>query len=80
MIELSAPAKSGFRKEFETTDEAREKAAELLGISLDAMIEVGPLGGDDVTYCYATQEDADSDTDGAYAVQYRTADGEGVKQ
>jgi hypothetical protein len=35
------------------------------------MIEVGPVGGEDVTYCYATQADADDDQDGAYAVQYK---------
>ena len=69
MIILSAPAKSGYTEQFESTSEAQAKAAELLGVSADDMIEVeSPDGG--TTYCYATQEDADADRDGAYAVQY----------
>lgn len=67
MITLSAPAKSGYKKEFETIDEARAKAAYLLDVELDEMVEVEM---NEVTYCYATQEEADADQDGAYAVQY----------
>jgi hypothetical protein len=55
----------------EDIDEAREATAELLGVNLSDMIEVGPVGGEDITYCYATQADADADQDGAYAVSYR---------
>lgn len=73
MIELSAPTKSGFCRQYESIDAAREKAADLLGVSAAEMIEVGPIGGEDITYCYATQEDADTDSDGAYAVQYKLA-------
>jgi hypothetical protein len=69
MITLSAPAKSGYTAEFESIEDAQAKAAELLGCSVDDMIEVlSPDGG--TIYCYATQKEADSDQDGAYAVQY----------
>lgn len=71
MIELSAPRQNGYEKTFETVAEARSAAADILGISVADMIEVGPVGGEDVTYCYATQADADDDQDGAYAVQYK---------
>lgn len=70
-IELSAPGNSGYAQTFETVAEARAAAAGIVGISLADMIEVGPVGGEDVTYCYATQSDADNDQDGAYAVQYK---------
>ena len=70
-IELSAPGNSGYERTFETVAEAREAAAGILGVSVADMIEVGPVGGEDVTYCYATQADADNDQDGAYAVQYK---------
>ena len=43
--------------------------ADLDARAVALMIEVeSPDGG--TTYCYATQADADADTDGAYAVQY----------
>jgi len=70
-IELSAPGNSGYERTFETVAEAREAAAGILGVSVADMIEVGPVGGEDVTYCYATQADSDDDKDGAYAVQYK---------
>lgn len=67
--QVSAPAQSGFRAEFETTNEAREKATDLLGCTVDEMEErESPDGG--TTYCYATVAEADADPDGAYAVQY----------
>lgn len=70
MITLSAPAKSGYRQEFESISEAREAAAQLLGLADDGeVIEVlSPDGG--TVYCYESQEQADADQDGAYAVQY----------
>lgn len=72
MIILSAPKKSGYRSECETAGQARLEAAEILGVDLADMIEVvSPDGG--TTYCYASQEDADEDLDGAYAVQYGEA-------
>jgi hypothetical protein len=67
MITLYAPAKSGYEKEFESVDAARAQAAQLLGVALADMVEVYL---DDVAYCYASQEDADADKDGAYAVGY----------
>ena len=70
-IELSAPRQSGYEQIFETVAEARSAAAEILGVPVADMIEVGPVGGEDVTYCYATQADSDDDKDGAYAVQYK---------
>lgn len=70
-IELSAPRQSGYEQTLDTVAEARAAAAGILGVSVDDMIEVGPVGGEDVTYCYATQADADDDQDGAYAVQYK---------
>jgi len=70
-IELSAPRQSGYEQIFETVAEARSAAAEILGVPVADMVEVGPVGGEDVTYCYATQADADDDQDGAYAVQYK---------
>ena len=70
-IELSAPSKSGYEEVYATVAEARAAAANILGVSVADMIEVGPVGGEDVTYCYASQADADDDQDGAYAVQYK---------
>lgn len=69
-IELSAPAKSGYRRQFETVEEARDRAAAILGVTVATMIEAKSPDGE-TTYCYASQEDADADQDGAYAVQYR---------
>lgn len=66
MIALSAPAKSGYYKEFESVAAARKAAAELLGVDVNDMVEVeSPDGG--LTYCYATQEAADADWDGRHA-------------
>ena len=71
-ITLSAPAKSGYKAEFESTDEARIAAAGLLDITVEDMVEV-ESGDGSTTYCYASQSDADADQDGAYAVQYSSA-------
>ena len=68
-VTLSAPAKSGYKTEFESTNEARTAAAGLLDVTVNDMIEVNSCDGK-TTYCYASQEDADADQDGAYAVQY----------
>ena len=73
MTILSAPANSGYEEQFETVGEARAAAANILDIDVDFMIET-ESGDGGTTYCYATQEDADDDTDGAYAVQYYDAD------
>ncbi len=85
MTRLSAPALSGYEKEFDTVDEARMEAAKLLSgihyiddqmiefqVTVADMVEV-ESGDGGTTYCYASQEEADSDNDGAYAVQYREA-------
>lgn len=77
MFTLSAPSKSGYKGEFETLAEVRAKAADLLSDG-DAVttpatmveIEAGTCTSDAMTYCYASQEDADADLDGAYAVKY----------
>lgn len=69
MTTLSAPCKSGYQRDFATTDQAREAAAALLGVALADMIEVESPDGS-VIYCYASQDEADVDQDGAYAVQY----------
>jgi hypothetical protein len=69
-ITLSAPAKSGYKKDFDSVESARAKAADLLDCAVDEMVEVEM---NEVTYCYASQEDADADLDGAYAVQYYEA-------
>jgi hypothetical protein len=70
MTQLSAPAKSGYLKTFDTEAEAQEHAAELCHCHVDDLILVeSPDGG--TTYCYGSQEEADADRDGAYAVQYR---------
>ena len=68
-ITLSAPAKSGYNAEFESIEATRIAAAELLGVTVDDMIEV-ESGDGGTTYCYASQADAAADQDGAYAVQY----------
>ena len=76
MIILSAPAKSGFRREFEDVEQARACAAELLGVTIEEMVEVeSPDGG--LTYCYGSQAEADADWDGRHAdkaVVYGTAE------
>ena len=69
MITLSAPAQNGYRQDFETNEEMLLAAAELLGVTADDMICVQCNGQDDRFYFYASQEEADADTDGAYAVQ-----------
>jgi hypothetical protein len=69
MITLSAPALSGYKQEFETTEEMLLAAATLLRVSVDDMVCVQCNGQDDRFYYYADQDDADADTDGAYAVQ-----------
>ena len=71
MITLSAPALSGYRQDFETTEEMLLAAATLLRVSVDEMVCVQCNGQDDRFYYYASQDDADADTDGAYAVQSR---------
>jgi hypothetical protein len=68
-VTLSAPARSGYKAEFESIDEARIAAAGLLDVVIDDMIEV-ESGDGNTTFCYASQADADVDQDGAYAVQY----------
>lgn len=71
---LNAPAKSGLRREFATLDEAMDAAADLIGVSLTDMVTVDMVEGTGdcgVTYCYASDEDAESDDDGAYAVNIR---------
>ena len=69
MITLSAPAHSGYRQDFETNEEMLLAAATLLRLSVDKMVCVQCNGQDDRFYYYASQDDADADTDGAYAVQ-----------
>ena len=69
MITLSAPAKSGYKSEFETVESAQVKAADMLDCLLSDLVTVESPDGE-ITYCYASQEDADEDADGAYAVQY----------
>lgn len=68
-ITLSAPAKGGYTAQFESVDEARIAAADLLGLTVEDMVEV-ESGDGNTTYCYASQSDADADQDGAYAAQY----------
>jgi hypothetical protein len=79
MYTLSAPRKSGYKETFATLTEVREKAADLLSdmwgetvVTPETMIEID--AGDStvtwITYCYASQEDAEDDEDGAYAVKY----------
>jgi hypothetical protein len=69
MITLSAPAISGYQQKFETNEEMLLAAATLLRVSVDEMVCVQCNGQDDRFYYYASQDDADADTDGAYAVQ-----------
>ena len=69
MITLSAPAHSGYRQDFDTNEEMLLAAASLLRTSADDMVCVQCNGQDDRFYYYASQDDADSDTDGANAVQ-----------
>lgn len=73
MITLSAPAKSGYKKEFETTDEARAAAAGLLDVTVSEMVECDVNG---LTYCYDSQEAADDDSSGAYTVKYGDSESE----
>ena len=76
MYFVSAPAKSGYRKEFKSIEQARACAAELLGVTMEDMVEVeSPDGG--LTYCYSSQTEADADYDGRHAekaVAYGKAD------
>ena len=68
MIELSAPDKSGYTARFGSIEEAQAKAASILGITEEDMIErESPDGG--TTYYYASEAEAEADADGAYAVQ-----------
>ena len=69
MITLSAPAQNGYRQDFETNEEMLLAAAELLGVDADDMVCVQCNGQDDRFYFYSSEEEADADTDGAYAVQ-----------
>ena len=69
MITLSAPAQSGYQQDFETNEEMLLAAAELLGVDADDMVCVQCNGRDDRFYFYSSEEEADADTDGAYAVQ-----------
>ena len=66
-IKLSAPSYSGYKEIFESLEAAREQAAYILDCTVAEMVEVK---GSDETYCYATQEAADADQDGAYSVKY----------
>ena len=66
---LSAPAKGGYKVEFESIERARIAAAALLDVALNNMIEIESGDGGTI-YCYASQADADADQTGAYAVQY----------
>ena len=67
MITLSHHA--GYRQDFDTNEEMLLAAAQLLGATADDMVCVQCTGQDDRFYFYASQEEADADTDGAYAVQ-----------
>ena len=69
MITLTAPAQSGYKQDFETNEEMLLAAAQLLGVDADDMICVQCNGQDDRFYFYSSEEEADADTDGAYAVQ-----------
>ena len=69
MITLSSPAQSGYRQDFETNEEMLLAAAQLLGVTADEMICIQCNGQDDRLYFYSSEEEADADTDGAYAVQ-----------
>ena len=69
MITLTAPAQSGYKQDFETNEEMLLAAAELLGVTADDMVCIQCNGQDDRFYFYASQEEADADSDGAYAVQ-----------
>jgi hypothetical protein len=69
MITLSAPAHSGYKQDFETNEEMLLAAAQLLGTTVKDMVCVQCNGQDDRFYYYASQDDADADPDGAYAVQ-----------
>ena len=69
MIRLSAPSKSGYSRDFDTTQEARVMAAYLLDVAVEDMVEIeSPDGGE--TYCYGSQAELEADLDGAYAVKY----------
>ena len=69
MITLTAPAQSGYQQDFETNEQMLLAAAELLGVTADDMVCVQCNGQDDRFYFYSSEEEADADTDGAYAVQ-----------
>lgn len=69
MITLTAPAQSGYQQDFEANEDMLPVAAQLLGVTADDMICIQCNGQDDRFYFYASQEEADADTDGAYAVQ-----------
>ena len=69
MITLTSPAQNGYKQDFETNEEMLLAAAELLGVTADDMICVQCNGQDDRFYFYSNEEEADADTDGAYAVQ-----------
>ena len=69
MITLSIPEHSGYRKDFHTTEEAMEAAAAFFRIDVDDIVCVQCNGDDDRFYLYESQEEADKDQDGAYAVQ-----------
>lgn len=69
MYILSAPAHSGYRREFKSMAEMDAAAAEILHCDAEDIVEsVSPDGG--TVYYYASQAAADADLDGAYAVQY----------
>ena len=69
---VSAPAQSGFEKTVETEQAAWDLAAKLVGVATDDMeTRESPDGA--TTYCYASEADAEADTDGAYEVQFRKA-------
>lgn len=69
---LSAPSHAGYQRHCTTIRELRRHTAQLLGVPAARIVEVeSPDGG--TTYCYASQADADADSTGAYAVQYRVA-------
>lgn len=69
-IQVSAPAKSGYLKTFDSLDEALTTLAELCHCHEDDLIMLDSPDGS-VTYCYGSQDEADLDATGAYAVQYR---------
>lgn len=69
-IQLSAPGKAGHKSIHEDWASVAAAAARLLDCGeCDLVVRESPDGG--TTYYYASEAEADSDWDGAYAVQAR---------